>query len=229
MEDKLFDDVKALLDKDFGDDRILKQIYRACENNEVISNYERNYVRKLAEQHLGRKPTTENISKPEEKRVVPDVVIPSTPQKTQTISSPPPKTTPTNPKNTKIMLGIGGVALAIIIAVAASMGGISDISSPVDTPTTPTESFLVQTDLTSYDNKDIISISGISDTKGTVNLSIENQKNELVWAEQVSIKSNGQYSTLAIAGGPGWESSGSYTVKADNGAETKTSKFTFTS
>ncbi len=49
MNDSLLDDVKALLDKDLGDDRILKQICRACENDEVISNYERNYVRKLAE------------------------------------------------------------------------------------------------------------------------------------------------------------------------------------
>jgi len=54
MTDPLLDDVKDLLDKDFGDDRILKQIYRACKNNEVISNYERNYVRKLAEKHLGK-------------------------------------------------------------------------------------------------------------------------------------------------------------------------------
>ena len=59
MEESLHDDVKALLDKDFGDDRILKQILRACENDEVISNFERNYVKKLAEKHLGRKPPVE--------------------------------------------------------------------------------------------------------------------------------------------------------------------------
>ena len=44
----------------------LKQIRRACEHNEVISNYERNYVRKLAEKHLGKKPEfiqTSSISK----------------------------------------------------------------------------------------------------------------------------------------------------------------------
>ena len=56
MTDSLLDDANALLDKDIGDDKILKQICRACENNEVISNYERNYVRKLAEKHLGRRP-----------------------------------------------------------------------------------------------------------------------------------------------------------------------------
>ncbi len=75
MTDPLLDDVKALLDKDFGDDRILKQICRACENNEVISNYERNYVRKLAEKHLGKKPEFTQTPHVEEKHVA-DVVMP---------------------------------------------------------------------------------------------------------------------------------------------------------
>ena len=233
MSDSLLDDVKALLDKDFGDDRILKQILRACENNEVISNYERNYVRKLAEKHLGKRP--EIIpTKPsvEEKHVVPDVVIPETPaiQKPQIAKTEPPRTS-SSPKNTKMMLGVGGVALAIIIAVAVSFSGMSDVSPNTDTktPTIPeTASLSIQTDLSSYDKKDIISISGISETSGTVNLSIENEKNELVWAEQVSIKSNGQFSTLAIAGGSGWDNSGTYTIKVDNGKETKTSTFSFT-
>ncbi|MFB5620211.1 MAG: hypothetical protein ACE5RC_03670, partial [Nitrosopumilus sp.] len=90
-------------------------------------------------------------------------------------------------------------------------------------------SLSVQTDLKSYNKKDLISISGTSDTTGNVNLTIENQNNELVWAEQVSLKNNGQFSTLAIAGGPGWENSGTYTVKVDNGKETISSTFSFTS
>ena len=53
------------MEKDFGDDRILKQIRRACENNEIISNFERNYVKKLAEKHLGRKPDIPPVEKPE--------------------------------------------------------------------------------------------------------------------------------------------------------------------
>ena len=236
--DDLLDDVKALLDKDFGDDRILKQIYRACENNEVISNYERNYVRQLAEKHLGRRKEVEQTPPPpsppvEEISTVPDVEIPeiSTPQKTQVVQPPPRKVSSSNSKNSKIMLGIGGIALVIIIAVAASYGGISDVSPKIENPTTsPTTSasLSIQTDLSSYDAKDIISISGNSETSGTVNLSIENQKDELVWAEQVTPKSNGKYSTLAIAGGPGWESSGTYTIKVDNGKETKSSTFSFT-
>ena len=124
------------------------------------------------------------------------------------------------------MLGIGGVALVIIIAVAASFSGISDITQ---TPTNSIPDTLsIQTDLSSYNKKDIISISGMSDTSGTVNLSIENKNKELVWAEQVSLKSDGRYSTLAIAGGPGWENSGTYTINVDNGVEMKSNTFSFT-
>ncbi len=124
------------------------------------------------------------------------------------------------------MLGIGGVVLVIIIAVAASFSGISDVTS---TPTNSVSDTLsIQTDLLSYDKNDIISISGISDTSGTVNLSIENKNGELVWAEQISLKSDGKYSTLAIAGGPGWDNSGTYTINIDNGVETKSNTFSFT-
>ena len=232
MNDSLLDDVKALLDKDFGDDRILKQICRACENNEVISNYERNYVRKLAEKHLGRRPEiVQTQTSVEEKPVIPDVVIPETPsvQKTQIFQPEPPRISSSNSKNSKIMLGIGGIALVIIIAVAASFSGISDVNpTKVQIPTNISDGLSIQTDLSSYDKKDIISISGTSDTSGTVNLSIENKNNELVWAEQVSLKSDGRYSTLAIAGGPGWESSGTYTINIDNGIETKSNTFSFT-
>lgn len=228
MTDSLLDDVKALLDKDFGDDRILKQICRACENDELISNYERNYVTKLAEKHLGRRPeVVQTQTSVEETPIVPDVVIPEPPsiQQIQTFqSAPPQRILSSNSKNSKLMLGIGGVALVIIIAVAASFSGISDVTSP----NLISDTLSIQTDLSSYDTKDIISISGVSDTSGTVNLSIENKNNELVWTEQVSIKSDGRYSTLAIAGGPGWESSGTYTINIDNGVETKSNTFSFT-
>lgn len=233
MIDDLLDDVKALLEKDFGDDRILKQIRRACENNEVISNFERNYVRKLAEKHLGRKPSTPT---PVEKPVVPDVALPETATvqqpsiQTQTIRKEPPRVSSNSSKNSKVMIGLGVAALAVIIAVAASFSGISNVTpDAVKNPTdTVTGSLMIQTDFTSYNNKDIISINGVSDTRGSVNLSIENQKGELVWTEQLSLKSDGRYSTLAIAGGPGWESSGTYTIKVDNGAEIKSNTFSFT-
>ena len=231
MTDSLLDDVKALLDKDFGDDRILKQIFRACENNEVISNYERNYVRKLAEKYLGKRPEIVQTQIPViEKPIVPDVNLSEIPSvlKSQILQSTSPQISYSKSKNLKIMLGVS-IALVIIIAAVVSFANISDISKTIETPTISNSITLsIQTDLSSYNKKDLISISGISDTSGTVNLSIENQSNELVWAEQVSIKNNGRYSTLAIAGGPGWETSGTYTIKVDNGVDTKSNKFSFT-
>jgi hypothetical protein len=233
MNDSLHDDVKALLDKDFGDDRILKQIFRACENDEVISNYERNYVRKLAEKHLGRAPKVESTPKVEEKPIIPDVVIPETlpTQTMQTFQPEPPRISYSKSKNSKMMLGVGGLVLVIIVIAAISFSGISNVS---DTPTTSlietstSNALSIQTDFSSYNKKDIISINGISDTTGTVTLSINTQNNELVWTEKVSLKNDGRYSTLAIAGGPGWENSGTYTIKVDNGVEIKSSTFSFT-
>ena len=122
------------------------------------------------------------------------------------------------------------MALIIIIAAAVSFSGITSGDITTDTPVNPISvSLSIQTDLLSYNNKDLISISGVSDTTGTVTLSIENQKGELVWTEQTSLKNDGQFSTLAIAGGSGWESSGTYTIKVDNGKEIKSDTFSFTS
>ncbi len=232
MTDPLFDDVKALLEKDFGDDRILKQISRACENNEIISNYERNYVKNLAEKHLRKKPEiTKSTPSVEEKETVPDVVLPETPsiQKTQSFQLQSTRTVSTYSKNSKMLFGIGGgIALAIIVIVAVSFNGTSDVSPNVTTPISSSNSLSIQTDLSSYHEKDLISINGTSNISGSVNLSIENQNNELVWAEQISTRDNGNFSTLAIAGGIGWESSGDYTIKVDNGEETVSNSFSFT-
>ena len=230
MTDPLLDDVKSLLDKDFGDDRILKQICRACENNEVISNYERNYVRNLAEKHLGRKPEFTPTPSIAEKPSVPDVPIPEIQsiQQTQPLQTEVPRISYSKSKNKKIMFGIGGLALVIIIIAAVSFNGLPT-GTTINTPSNNTPiSLSLQTDLESYNKKDLISISGVSTSTGTVNLSIKNQNNELVWAEQISLKSDGRFSTLAIAGGSGWEKSGTYTITVDDGKEIKSDTFSFT-
>ena len=232
MNNILFDDVTSLLDGDFGDDRILKQISRACKNNEVISNYERNYVQKLAEQYLGKKPKIIIPKKPENiAPIIPDVVMPKTQSYTQTQTFQSRPSPSFNLKNPKLILGFTSIVLVIIFAAILSSGTFDSFSSnPTSNPTSNTTLKLsVQTDSSSYSQKDIISINGISTNSNMVNISIENQNNELVWAEQVSVKNNGMYSTLSLAGGPGWENSGTYTMKVDNGSEIKSIKFSFTS
>ena len=221
----LLDDVNSLLDGDFGDDRILKQIARACKNNEVISNYERNYVQKLAEQYLGKKPLT--TKKPETiTPEIPKIEIPKPePLVTTQLSQP---TNNLKSKNSKLFLGFGGIAVVIIIAAAFLLSNNIDSSQSNIVSEIKIE-LSVQTDLSSYAKSDLISINGVSQNSNIVNLSILNQNNDLVWAEQVSVKSDGAYSTLAIADGEGWENSGTYNIKVEDGTEIKSIKFTFTS
>lgn len=229
MSDPILDDVQALLDKEFGDKRILDQILRAAQNNEVISNFERNYVRKLAEKHLGKKPPMEKKPAEAPKEIIPDVV-PTTPRP-QTIQtwSEPPKISKSNSKNNKLMLGIGVAALAVIIIAAVSLTETTDISptTTIDPTASISKSFSIKTDLPSYNKGDIISITGSSKASITqVNLSITNSENKIVWSEQVNVKSNGQFSTLTFAGGPSWGSSGTFTVIAESNAEQAKSTFT---
>jgi hypothetical protein len=216
MTDSLLDDVTSLLEGDFGDDRILKQIARACKNNEVISNYERNYVQKLAEQYLGKKDEISSLLESEIESSIQNQTLQS-----QVFRSP-------GLKNPKLILGFGGAALIIIIAAAILLSNNTD--SSLSNPESPLKVTLsVNSDLNSYAQTDLISINGVSINTEIVNLSIINQNNELVWAEQVSVKNDGRYSTLAIADGSGWEISGSYTLEVENGSEIKSTTFLFNS
>lgn len=228
MTDPLIDDVQALLDKEKGDERILKQIFRACENNEVISNYERNYVKNLTEKYLGRAPPVEEKQQVEEKPVILDVIFSniSAKQKIETPQITYPQVVKLKSKNTKMVLGIGGVIFALVI-IGVSLYEVSYIEFVDNIPTGSSSTLSIQTDLSIYQKGDIISISGTSNTPGKLNLSIENQEGQLVWSEQISVKNDGRFSTLAIAGGSGWDKSGTFTIKVENHLETKSQTFSF--
>ena len=223
MNESLLDDVNSLLDGDFGDDRILKQIARACKNNEVISNYERNYVQKLAEQYLGKTP---KITPSETPKITPS----ETPEiissiQTQTLRSQSYTKSNFRLNNPKLILGLGGIASVIIIAAFISFSDNTNSFSDDDMKSDIKLQLSVQTDLSSYGQNDLISISGVSSNSKLVNLSIKNPNNDLVWAEQISVKNSGKYSTLVISGGSGWDTSGTYTIQADNGSTTKSINF----
>ncbi len=218
MPDEILDNVKELLNKEIGDKKVLGQIKRAAENNEAISNYERNYVRKLIDD-LRKPPEPEieitleqptEISQPQEQVAT---VAPQLQTSTIIIHKPRDKT------NIKVLIGGAAIAVAIIAAVVLGTNGI-DVGP---------SSGLLDLDQSSYDGGDIISISGKSKTSlgNTINLSIENAGGELIWAEDIKIKDSGEYSTLAIAGGPGWENSGTYTLKMEHGSEEEQITFSF--
>ena len=173
----LLDDVNSLLDGDFGDDRILKQIARACKNNEVISNYERNYVQKLAEQYLGKKPENVPIEKPETP-LIPDVAIPKIEPSTSSQILESQTSRNSNSKKLKLFLGFAGIGLVAIIAAVLLVSSNTDSISSDSLPPIKIE-LSVQSDLSSYSQTDLISINGVSVNSKIVNLSITNPNNEL--------------------------------------------------
>lgn len=225
MPEDILDNVKELLYKDIGDKKILEQIKRAAENNEAISNYERNYVEKLIEE-LRKPPEPEIEIPPEQPTEIPQpqTQIPQTIPQLQTSQVVTHK--PRDKTNTKVIIGGVAIAVAIIAAVLLGTNGI-DVGPNISVKTT--SSGLLDLDQSSYNKGDIISISGKSKTSlgNTISLSIENASGELIWTEDIKIKSGGEYSTLAIAGGPGWENSGTYTLKMKHGNEEEQTTFSF--
>ena len=219
MSDSILDDVKKLLDAEAGDKSVLEQITRAAENNELISNYERNDVAKLIDEHF-KIPEPELESEQEPSVETTQEEITTTKEQMakiiEDISTPTLiESKPQILKNTKIMVGGGVIAVAIIVAVAIGLSGIQDLG-PVVSPIT---GLTLSSDQLSYDRGDIISISGKSKISlgNSISLSIEN----------VALKDNDTFSTLAIAGGPGWEKNGTYKLKAEHGSEKKEISFSF--
>ena len=120
---------------------------------------------------------------------------------------------------------IAGVVAAIAIIVIVGFTGMDTSSS------TLSNTLLVNVDQDTYQRADIISISGNSKSASTqsVELSIENTNGVKIWNENINPKKDGQFSTLVIAGGGGWENDGVYILKAthsDLAGETKFKFFT---
>ncbi len=233
MVDAILDDVKELLLNEQGDAKILERIKRAAENDEVISVYERDYVNDLVEKYLRPKYEPEPIE--EINKESEDTSEQVSEKISEEFVEKPKPTKPLfeskikNPKTTKYAFAIGAIALSIILIVGVSQSGISDIPTQTTQSTQTTMILVINTDVSSYELADIISISGNSDPSlgNTIELSIENADGNIIWTEDLKIKSNGVYSTLVIAGGIGWEKSGQYSLKAEHGSEQNQLSFNF--
>lgn len=231
MTDFILDDISQLILKDKGDRKILEQIKRAAQSGEVISIHERNYVKKLADQYLRKKPIIHEVTKQ-----TPPVEI--TQDEPQTITKPqwaiPEKRTPIfeskikNERTTKIAFALGGIALAIILVVGLTQTGIPNFPD-TDQPKSSLSNFEIKTDLNSYSSGDIISISGKSDISlgNNIELSITNTVGKTIWQENVKIKETGAFSTLTFAGGTGWENSGEFILLAQHGTKQFQTNFNF--
>ena len=220
MDNTLRDDVKALMDKGFGDDRILRQILRACDNNEVISNFERGYVHRLVEQHLNRRPPIRKLQMP---------IAPQKPvdQSSQALVRPTPQIV-RRKSNKKFYYIIAIIAILSVISAGVYMlsGPSTSVPTIPSTPPLPDLPIYITTDLRLYSTDDIISISGRSDETGTVMLSIKSPSDIVVWTETVTIKRTGEFATLVIATEE-WQETGQYVLFVDDGTRTSNTVFTY--
>lgn len=238
MDSFILEDVNELLKLKKGDTSRLLRIKESCESNELISLSDRKYVERLTSQFihqpdLGKKPDKPKFipieTKQESIKNEADLIINQPPQiekpriSNQLTSKKP--ITENSSKvfnlsgNKKIIFSICSVILAIILMGVVTIGydGIQIQDNSGNIIKEPLPNFSLETDRTSYETSDIISVSGkmSSSSKGTVRLFIENEKNELIWAENVNLKNNGEFSTLLIAGGQGWENNGKYFLNVE--------------
>jgi len=201
-------DLDDLIRHHHGDVKKLREIRDTVRHDNFITTEDKNYVESLITMHLKNQPLDKSLS-----RKRPDTKIKLQPK--PTLSSPDLKNNFTFNFSSNKKLGIlGGVAAAIAIIVIV---GFTAINTPIDSTVSSTVSnpLLVNIDQTTYQRADIISISGDTNSyTKSVELSIENTNGVKIWKEIINPKNDGQFSTLIIAGGGGWENNGVYTLKA---------------
>jgi len=201
-------DLDDLIRHHHGDVKKLREIRDTIRHDNFITTEDKNYVESLITMHLKNQPLDKSLP---HKR--PDTKIKLQPK--PTLSSPDLKNNFTFNFSSNKKLGIlGGVAAAIAIIVIA---GFTVIDTSIDfTPSSTTSNpLLVNIDQTTYQRADIILISGDTNSyTESIELSITDINDVKIWKEIINPKNDGQFSTLVIAGGSGWEKNGVYTLKA---------------
>jgi len=203
-------DLDDLIRHHHGDIKKLRGIRDTIRHDNFITTEDKNYVESLITIHLKNQPLDKSVS-----RKQPDTKIKLRSKPTASSSDSPSNFTFNFSSSKNIgILGGGGAAAVIAIIVLV---GFPAINTPFDSVTSSTTNnpLLVNIDQTTYQRADIISISGDTNSyTKSVELSIENTNGVKIWKEVINPKNNGQFSTLIIAGGGGWENNGVYTLKA---------------
>ena len=203
-------DLDDLIRHRHGDVKKLREVRDTIRHDNFITTEDKNYVESLITMHLKNQPLDKSLS-----RKQPDTKIKLRSKPTASSSDSPSNFTFNFSSSKNIgILGGGGAAAVIAIIVLV---GFPATDTPFDSVTSSTTNnpLLVNIDQTTYQRADIISISGDTNSyTKSVELSIENTNGVKIWKETINPKNDGQFSTLIIAGGGGWENNGVYTLKA---------------
>ena len=210
IRDRFTTDLDDLIRHHHGDVKKLREIRDTVRHDNFITTEDKNYVESLITVHLKNQPLDKSLP-----RKQPDTKIKLRSKPTASSSDSPSNFTFNFSSSKNIgILGGGGAAAVIAIIVLV---GFPAINTPFDSVTSSTANnpLLVNIDQTTYQRADIISISGDTNSyTESVELSIEITNGVKIWKEIINPKNDGQFSTLIIAGGGGWENNGVYTLKA---------------
>jgi hypothetical protein len=244
LDSFIVDDIEKLLKLKKGDSERLNRIKELCENNKLIPISDRKYVERLSSQylHVEKPKIPTKLNQQVEKPLPKSEKVITEFRQEKVLQSPKIVSSVTSQKhskkiefapNKKIVLAIASIALAIIlIGLVATMNEEIFLSAPPEISKTAGLSppfIYIETDDSSYNFLDIISISGETNPviHGQIQVSVTNPDGNLVWEEDVQVKDNGQFSTLLIAGGKGWEKSGDYTLNVRHESLRNQIKFSF--
>ena len=221
-------DIDDLIRLDRGDTKRLRNIRDVIKHDNFITAVDKKYVESLISTYLKNQPLDATEVNVKSRTVVEseDSVKP-TDQKTSSVTGS--MFSGSNNKKLGILGGIAAViALVVVVGFSASTDQTNAIISSDIIPIS-SQQIIINVDESSYKNADIISVSGnVKSTNGeSVELSIENTSGDKIWREYIDIKNNGQFSTLIIAGGFGWDDSGTYVLKVQHNELENKIKFNF--
>ena len=221
-------DIDDLIRLDRGDTKRLRNIRDVIKHDNFITAVDKKYVESLISTYLRNQSLGE-----EEVNVKPRIIVEPKDNVKQTgletASSSGSLFSGLNNKKLGILAGVAAViALVVVVGFSASTDQTNMIVVSDIIPSS-SQQIIVNVDESSYKNADIISVSGnVKSTNGkSVELSIENTSGDKIWREYIDIKNNGQFSTLIIAGGFGWDDSGTYVLKAQHDELENKIKFSF--
>jgi hypothetical protein len=220
-------DIDDLIRLDRGDTKRLRNIRDVIKHDNFITSVDKKYVESLISAYL-RNQSLDGSEVNIKSRTVVELKDNVKPTGRETTSSSS-LFSGSNNKKLGILAGVAAaIALVVVLGFSASTDQI-DITTVTDIIPSSTPQIIINVDGSSYKTADIISISGsIKSADGkSVELSIENTSGDKIWREYIDIKNNGQFSTLIIAAGFGWDDSGTYVLKAQHNELENKIKFSF--
>lgn len=220
-------DIDDLIRLDRGDTKRLRNIRDVIKHDNFITSVDKKYVESLISTYLKNQSLDGSEVNIKSRTVVElkDNVKPTSRETTSSNSL----FSGSNNKKLGILAGVAAViAIVVVVGFSASTDQI-DITTISDIVPSSTPQIIINVDGSSYKTADIISVSGsIKSADGkSVELSIENTSGDKIWREYIDIKNNGQFSTLIIAAGFGWDDSGTYVLKAQHNELENKIKFSF--